>query len=138
MPEFVNDWIIVLNDWIWTYLLIFFLTVAGIYFTIQSRFVQFRFFREMFRLLGQGISGSNSRTSVSSFQAFCIATASRVGTGNLAGVATAVALGGPGAVFWMWITAILGASTGMVECILGQAYKTNDEDDGGITEAAEV
>lgn len=127
MPEFVNDWIIVINDWIWTYLLIFFLTVAGIYFTIRSRFVQFRYFREMFRLLGQGISGSNSRTSVSSFQAFCIATASRVGTGNLAGVATAVALGGPGAVFWMWMLALISAATAFVESTLAQLYKEKGE-----------
>ena len=94
MLETLNNWIISANDWIWTYLLIILLILIGLYFTFKSRFVQFRYFGEMFRLLGQGVSNGKGKNSVSSFQAFCIATASRVGTGNLAGVATAVALGG--------------------------------------------
>ena len=123
MSEILNNWIVVINDWIWTYILIIFLIAAGLYFSFQSRFVQFRYFREMFRLLGQGVTGSNSKNSVSSFQAFCIATASRVGTGNLAGVATAVALGGPGAVFWMWVLALIGSASAFIESTLAQIYK---------------
>lgn len=127
MQELLNHWIISVNDWIWTYVLILFLILVGLYFTFKSRFVQFRYFREMFRLLGQGVAGSNSKNSVSSFQAFCIATASRVGTGNLAGVATAVALGGPGAVFWMWLLALIGSASAFVESTLAQIYKEKGE-----------
>lgn len=127
MTEILNNWIIAANDWIWTYILIVFLILSGLYFTFKSRFVQFRYFREMFRLLGQGVSGSNSKNSVSSFQAFCIATASRVGTGNLAGVATAVALGGPGAVFWMWLLALIGSASAFIESTLAQLYKEKGE-----------
>lgn len=127
MIDTLNNWIITLNDWIWTYLLIVFLIAAGLYFTFGSRFVQFRYLKEMFKLLGQGVSGSNSKNSVSSFQAFCIATASRVGTGNLAGVATAVALGGPGAIFWMWLLALIGSASAFVESTLAQIYKEKGE-----------
>lgn len=127
MSEMINNGIVALNDWIWTYILIAFLVIVGLYFTFKSRFVQFRYFGEMFRLLGQGVSGSNSKTSVSSFQAFCIATASRVGTGNLAGVATAVALGGPGAVFWMWLLALIGSASAFIESTLAQIYKEKGE-----------
>lgn len=127
MTETFNNWVITANDWIWTYILIVFLIAVGIYFTIKSKFVQFRYFGEMFRLLGQGVSGSNSKTSVSSFQAFCMATASRVGTGNLAGVATAVALGGPGAIFWMWLLALIGSASAFIESTLAQMYKEKGE-----------
>ena len=96
--EDLNNWIIATNDFIWTYILIALLICIGVYFTFKSKLVQFRNIREMFRLLGDGIISENPKNSVSSFQAFCIATASRVGTGNLAGVATALALGGPGAI----------------------------------------
>lgn len=125
--ESLNTWIVSLNDWIWTYLLIVFLIAAGIYFTFKSRFVQFRYLKEMFRLLGQGVSSGSGKHSVSSFQAFCIATASRVGTGNLAGVATAIALGGPGAVFWMWLLALIGSASAFVESTLAQLYKEKGE-----------
>ena len=90
--ENLNNWIIATNDFIWTYILIALLICIGVYFTFKSKFVQFRNIREMFRLLGDGIASGNHKNSVSSFQAFCTATASRVGTGNLAGVATALAL----------------------------------------------
>lgn len=123
----LNNWIIFSNDFIWTYFLIVPLIVVGLYFTFRSRFVQFRNFREMFRLLGEGITSGNSKNSVSSFQAFCIATASRVGTGNLAGVATALALGGPGAVFWMWLIALIGSASAFIESTLAQIYKTKGE-----------
>ena len=98
-----------------------------LYFTFKSRFVQFRYFGEMFRLLGQGVSNGKGKNSVSSFQAFCIATASRVGTGNLAGVATAVAIGGSGAVFWMWVLALIGSASAFVESTLAQIYKEKGE-----------
>mgnify|MGYP000397133328 CR=1 FL=1 len=127
MLETLNNWIISANDWIWTYLLIILLILIGLYFTFKSRFVQFRYFGEMFRLLGQGVSNGKGKNSVSSFQAFCIATASRVGTGNLAGVATAVALGGPGAVFWMWVLALIGSASAFVESTLAQIYKEKGE-----------
>ena len=127
MLETLNNWIISANDWIWTYLLIILLILIGLYFTFKSRFVQFRYFGEMFRLLGQGVSNGKGKNSVSSFQAFCIATASRVGTGNLAGVATAVALGGSGAVFWMWVLALIGSVSAFVESTLAQIYKEKGE-----------
>ena len=131
MLETLNNWIISANDWIWTYLLIILLILIGLYFTFKSRFVQFRYFGEMFRLLGQGVSNGKGKNSVSSFQAFCIATASRVGTGNLAGVATAVALGGSGAVFWMWVLALIGSASAFVESTLAQIYKEKGENGFG-------
>ncbi len=108
------------NDILWTYVLIVGLLACGIYFTIRSRFVQFRYLKEMFRLLGDK---SQSKGSISSFQAFCISIAARVGTGNLAGVATAIAIGGAAAVFWMWVVAVIGAATGFIESALAQLYK---------------
>ncbi|HEV2094357.1 MAG TPA: alanine/glycine:cation symporter family protein [Rubrobacter sp.] len=95
----------------------------GLYFTVRTRFVQFRYFRDSVRLLG---AGTASGTGVSSFGAFAIGTAARVGTGNLAGVALAIAVGGPGAVFWMWVIALLGAATAFVESTLAQVYKVRD------------
>lgn len=125
--ENLNNWIIVTNDFIWTYILIALLICIGVYFTFKSRFVQFRNIREMFRLLGDGIASGNHKNSVSSFQAFCIATASRVGTGNLAGVATALALGGPGAIFWMWLIALIGSASAFIESTLAQIYKVKGD-----------
>lgn len=125
--ENLNNWIITTNNFIWTYILIALLICTGIYFTIKSKFVQFRNIREMFRLLGDGIMSGNHKNSVSSFQAFCIATASRVGTGNLAGVATALALGGPGAIFWMWLIALIGSASAFIESTLAQIYKVKGE-----------
>ncbi|MCP3944536.1 MAG: alanine:cation symporter family protein [Desulfobacteraceae bacterium] len=119
------------NTFLWSYVLIVLLIAIGIYFTIRTNFVQFRFLGEMIRLLGEGAKKSTSKDSdgnVSSFQAFCISTASRVGTGNLAGVAIAIAIGGPGAVFWMWMLALVSASSGFVESTLAQIYKVKDKD----------
>lgn len=99
------------------------LICTGLYFTFRSHFVQFRKIKEMSRLLVEGVAGNNNKNAVSSFQAFCIATASRVGTGNLAGVATALALGGAGAVFWMWLIALIGSASAFVESTLAQIYK---------------
>ncbi|WP_291255318.1 sodium:alanine symporter family protein [Fusobacterium sp.] len=112
-----------------SYILIAMLIVIGVYFTIKTGFVQLRMLKEMFRLLGEGaIKGKDGHRGISSFQAFCISTASRVGTGNLAGVAIAISIGGPGSVFWMWIMAIIGASLSFVESTLAQIYKEKDGD----------
>lgn len=114
-----------LNDWLYTYILVLLLLAAGLYFTIRTRFVQVRMFRESFRVLREKNSGG-----VSSFQALMISTASRVGTGNIAGVSIAICLGGTGAVFWMWVVALLGAASAFVESTLAQIYKVRDGSGG--------
>lgn len=114
------------NEILWTYILIASLLGLGLYFTVRSGFVQFRMLKEMIRLLAEGVKSSPGSKGVSSFQAFCISTASRVGTGNLAGVALAIAVGGPGAVFWMWLIALIGAASAFVESTLAQIYKVRD------------
>jgi len=93
---------------------------TGLYFSIRTGFLQLRYLKDMMRLL---LKGKASSTGISSFQAFMLALSGRVGTGNIAGVATAIALGGPGAVFWMWIIAFFGAGTAYIEATLGQVYK---------------
>ena len=97
----LNNSIMHFNNFLWTYVLIAPLILLGLYFTFKTNFVQFRYIKEMFRLLGDGPIAEKKKESVSSFQAFCISTASRVGTGNLAGIAIAISVGGSGAVFWM-------------------------------------
>lgn len=109
-----------INNLVWSNFLIALCLGAGIYFSITTRFLQVRYFKEMIRLL---FKGKSSKKGVSSFQAFAIAISGRVGTGNIAGVATAIALGGPGAIFWMWMIAFLGAASAFVESTLGQIYK---------------
>lgn len=122
-----------INDIISNHLLIIVLLLAAIYFTVTTRGVQFGMFSEMWRLLllsGRRYDShpdADRHRTVSSFQAFMISLASRVGTGNLAGVATAIALGGPGAIFWMWVIALLGAATAFVESTLAQLYKVRGE-----------
>ncbi len=115
------------NTILWSYVLIVLLIVVGLYFTIRMKFVQFRKIGEMARLLGEGIKDTGNKNAVSSFQAFAISTASRVGVGNLAGVAIAISLGGPGAVFWMWLIALVGAASAFVESTLAQIYKVPDD-----------
>ncbi|WP_297711913.1 alanine/glycine:cation symporter family protein [Clostridium sp.] len=127
--EFLNKLILLVNDFIWSYILIAMLIVIGLYFTFRTKFVQFGNIKEMFKLLGEGSSSKDkSKNEVSSFQAFCIGTASRVGTGNLAGVASAIAIGGPGAVFWMWLIALIGSASAFIESTLAQIYKIKDGD----------
>lgn len=116
------------NDFIWTYIMIALLLGTAIWFSVRTRFVQFRKIGEMFRLLGEGASKGIEKKGVSSFQAFCISLASRVGTGNLAGVASAIAIGGPGAIFWMWVIALLGAVSAFVESTLAQMFKVRGKD----------
>lgn len=128
--DLLNNVINTGNTILWGYVLIYGLVILGLYFTVKSGFVQFRLFGEMFRLLLEKNPEKNEKStkSVSSFQAFTISLASRVGTGNLAGVAIAVAVGGPGAVFWMWVIALIGAGSSFVESTLGQIYKVKDGD----------
>lgn len=114
------------NNFFWGYFLIVALIGVGLYFTIRSKFVQFSYFKEMFKALVDKPNNTEGKHSISSFQAFCISVASRVGTGNLAGVATAIALGGYSAVFWMWIIALVGSATSFVESTLAQAYKSHE------------
>ena len=114
------------NSLIWDYLLIYVLLGAGIYFTIRTRFLQFRSFVRFWAALGR--SRSDSRGGISGFQAFCIGLASRVGTGNIAGVAIALTLGGPGAIFWMWMVALVGMATAFVEATLAQLFKVPQPD----------
>lgn len=123
------EWINQINDVLWTYILIAMLLGCAVWFTLKTRFVQFRMIGEMVRLLGDSAGkGDKQEKHISSFQAFAISLASRVGTGNLAGVATAIAVGGPGAVFWMWVIALLGASSAFVESTLAQLYKVKGKD----------
>ncbi|WP_298470892.1 alanine/glycine:cation symporter family protein [uncultured Psychrobacillus sp.] len=118
--ETAVDWF---NNILWTYILIALLVGAGLYFTFSTKFVQFRLFGEMFRLITEK---KEEKGGVSPFQAFTISTASRVGTGNITGVALAIGIGGPGAVFWMWIIAIIGMATAFIESTLAQVYKVRD------------
>jgi AGCS family alanine or glycine:cation symporter len=113
-----------LNGIIWSPVLVYLCLGAGLFFSVQTRFAQVRLFREMVRLL---FVGRSSDTGISSFQALAVSLSGRVGTGNIAGVAAAIGFGGPGAVFWMWVVAFLGASTAYVESTLGQIYKEEDE-----------
>ena len=122
--EILNNWISGINDLLWSYVLIIMLLGCAFRFTFKTRFVQFRMFREMIRVLGDSTNKAHEgEKHISSFQAFAVSLASRVGTGNLAGVATAIAVGGPGAVFWMWIIALLGSASAFVESTLAQLYK---------------
>lgn len=122
--ELIYKWMTLVNDALWTYILIAMLMGCAVWFTLKTRFVQFRMICEMIRLLGDSAGrGDKGEKHISSFQAFAISLASRVGTGNLAGVATAIAVGGPGAIFWMWVIALLGASSAFVESTLAQLYK---------------
>jgi AGCS family alanine or glycine:cation symporter len=115
-----------LNDFLSGKLLIVLIVGLGSYFTIRSRFVQFRHFGHMFSVFKESIRGSAGQ--LSSFQALMLSLAGRVGAGNIAGVGVAVTLGGPGAVFWMWVTALVGMSSSFFECTLAQAYKRADGD----------
>jgi AGCS family alanine or glycine:cation symporter len=125
VSERLSAYISAINDPLWSYVLVFVLVGAGLWFTLRLRFVQFRYLPVMIKLLSEG-AVNEKKKGVSSFEAFAISIASRVGTGNIAGVATAVALGGPGSVFWMWVIALLGMATAFVESVLAQIYKQKD------------
>ena len=114
----------VINDFLSGKVLVVLMVGLGGYFTIRSRFVQFRYFLHMFSVFKDSLRSSAGQ--LSSFQALMLSLAGRVGAGNIAGVGIAVTLGGPGAVFWMWVTALVGMSTSLIECTLGQVYKRRD------------
>ena len=120
MQEIVNK----ISGLMWEPTLIYLLLGTGLFFSIMTRFVQVRMFGEMWRLL---FANKESDRGISSFQALAVSLSGRVGTGNIAGVAAAIGVGGPGAVFWMWVVAFLGASTAYVESTLAQIYKEEDE-----------
>ena len=111
---------------LWNYVLVYLLIGAGLWFTVRTRFVQVRLFPQMIRTMSSSRQGSQG--GISSFQAFAVGLASRVGTGNIAGVAIALTLGGPGAVFWMWVVGLIGMATGFVEATLAQLYKVRWSD----------
>ena len=126
--ETITQWITSINDVLWTYILVIMLLGCAFWFTLKTKFVQFRMLGEMIRLLGDSNKkGEGKEHHISSFQAFAISLASRVGTGNLAGVATAITIGGPGAVFWMWVIALLGSSSAFIESTLAQLYKVKGQ-----------
>lgn len=121
----MNELVSAINAIVWSPALVYLCLGTGLYFSVRSRFLQLRHFREMIRLIFQP---KDSKTGISPFQALSMTLAGRVGTGNIAGVATAITFGGPGALFWMWVVAFLGASSAFVESTLGQIYK--EEIDG--------
>ncbi|WP_434356816.1 sodium:alanine symporter family protein [Parasalinivibrio latis] len=115
-----------LNDLLWGSVLVYLLIGGGIYFTLRLGFIQFRHFTHMFKVMKN--SRKDDESGISSFQALCTSLAARVGTGNMAGVAVAITLGGPGAIFWMWLIAMLGMATAFAESTLAQLFKTRDDD----------
>jgi alanine or glycine:cation symporter, AGCS family len=121
---FVSEFVQSIDGLIWSMPLIYLCLGAGLYFSIRTRFMQVRGFMEMLRLT---TSGKTSAAGVSSFQALAMSLSGRIGVGNIAGIATAIAAGGPGAIFWMWAMAFLGASTSYIECTLAQIYKRKDD-----------
>ncbi|GGY04242.1 AGCS sodium/alanine/glycine symporter [Litchfieldella qijiaojingensis] len=119
----------IINDLLWGKVLIVLLIAVGIGFTVCSRFVQFRYFGRMFRILSASQAFKRDKHGhLSSFQALLLSVAGRVGGGNIAGVAVAITLGGPGAIFWMWLVGLMGMATSYLECTLAQAYKTTQPD----------
>ena len=138
--EWVLDIIDMLNEYLWTYVVIVMLIGCAIYFTIRTKGVQFRLLKDMCKVIAnrpiyinkvekENLSTEDERLKkIGSFQAFAVSLSSRVGTGNLAGVASAIFVGGPGAVFWMWVMALFGAATAFVESTLAQLYKRRGED----------
>lgn len=125
MYEMFSNVVAKTNDFMYSYLLIILLLAGGLYFTIRTKFVQLRMVRESVKVVSEKKSNKNS---VSSFQALMVSTASRVGTGNIVGVANAIAIGGYGAVFWMWVIAIIGAASAFAESTLAQIYKKKNKD----------
>ena len=140
--QWILDSIDVLNDFLWTYVVIVLLVGCAIYFTVRSKGVQFRLLKDMVKVIidrpiynnkveeekRSTNSDDEKLKKIGSFQAFAVSLSSRVGTGNLAGVASAIFVGGPGAVFWMWVMALLGAATAFVEATLAQLYKRRGKD----------
>lgn len=129
----------IINEYLWTYVVVTMLVVCALYFTLKMGGVQFSMIKEMMRVLTKSVSAENISDKavhengkklkhINGFQAFAVSLSSRVGTGNLAGVASAIFIGGPGAVFWMWVMALLGSATAFVEATLAQLYKKRGKD----------
>ncbi|REL27448.1 alanine:cation symporter family protein [Thalassotalea euphylliae] len=125
MGDLISQWVGFINGYLWGSVLIYLLTGCGIWFSLRLKLIQLRHFKHMFSLLK--LSRNSSENGISSFQALCTSLAARVGTGNLMGVAVAISLGGPGAIFWMWLIAFFGMATAYAESALGQLYKEKDE-----------
>ena len=123
----LNGIVLAISNFMYTYLLIIILLAGGFYFTFRTRFIQFRMFRESLRVVTERPDRAGS---VSSFQALMVSTASRVGTGNIIGVSVAICVGGYGAVFWMWLIAIIGGATAFIESTLAQIYKRRNTETG--------
>lgn len=123
----MNQVLTVINDAMYTYILLILLVGVGLYFTVRTKGVQLRLLKDGIKcMMEKTPEGENGEKKVSSFQALMISTASRVGTGNIAGIATAIASGGPGAVFWMWLMAVIGGASAFVESTLAQIYKVRE------------
>ncbi|NQD50156.1 sodium:alanine symporter family protein, partial [Bacillus altitudinis] len=117
-----------INDFLWTYILVVMLIGIGIYFTMRMKFMQIVLLKEIFRSIFEKAPKIKGSQDISSMQAFFIGAATRIGTGNMAGVAIAITVGGPGAIFWMWFAAVLGGASAFVESTLAQIYKVRTSD----------
>lgn len=120
MPDFLSF----INEILWGSVMIYLLLGAGVWFTWRTKFIQFRYIRQFSKSLKRSLQPQPG--GLTSFQALCMSLAARVGSGNMAGVALAIAAGGPGAVFWMWLSALLGMASSFAECSLAQLYKERD------------
>lgn len=120
MPDFLSF----INEILWGSVMIYLLLGAGVWFTWRTKYIQFRYIRQFSRSLKKSLQPQPG--GLTSFQALCMSLAARVGSGNMAGVALAIAAGGPGAVFWMWVSALLGMASSFAECSLAQLYKERD------------
>ncbi len=130
MMDFLENIVNFVNGVFWgKNILAVMLLGAGVYFTIRTRFLPIRMFPEIIKVVTEKTEGRKEE-DMTSFQAFCVSTASRIGAGNLAGVVAAVSIGGPGAVFWMWVVALVGSSSAFIECTLAQIYKEKDPEGG--------
>ena len=126
MLDVIHSWILAISGVLYQpWFVPVFLIVGGLYFTFRCKFIQVRLFKESFKVITEKPKSENG---ISSFGALMVSTASRVGTGNIIGVATAICLGGPGAIFWMWLTAFIGGATAFIESTLAQIYKKRDKD----------
>ena len=130
MEEIIKMVIDTVGTYLYTYILVGLLSFVGIYFTVRLKLGQLINLPHMISLLRESNKSNDDKESkgISSFKAFCVSAASRIGTGNIVGVAVAIKLGGPGAVFWMWLLAFLGSATAFVESTLAQVYKVQNED----------
>ena len=125
LNQTLMSWVQALNNPLWDFLVVF-LVGVGIFFTLVTRGVQFRLFKQSIKTMKSSRQAGDDAHGITPFQAFVTGLASRVGVGNVAGVAIAIAIGGPGAVFWMWVTALLGMSSAFIESSLAQLFKVRD------------